>query len=176
MTEAAVSGLLAVTLERSTQELSPDRFLDALVGSGVALGVRPFFPSDLRQSVERAAHPIFEELAAVLRETAAALSAGDIERAERALYRTREIDARVGGLKEALAAGYQTARLSPSRRRALGQLGLYATAAEGLDLAEPRGAALLQGAGFTETCRRTDQAFGHEFRIVEMTLLVEVSE
>lgn len=29
--------------------------------------------------------------------------------------------------------------------------------------------------GFTETCRRTDQAFGHEFRIVEMTLLVEES-
>lgn len=135
VTEAAVSGLLAVTLEPSTQGLSPDRFLDALVGSGVALGVRAFFPSDPRQSVERAAHPIFEELAAVLRETAEALSSGDLERAERALYRARDVDARVGGLKEVLDAAYQTARFSPPRRRALGRLEVYATAAEGLDLA-----------------------------------------
>lgn len=32
-------------------------------------------------------------------------------------------------------AGYETARLSPPRRRALGHLGLYATAADQLDLA-----------------------------------------
>ena len=37
--------------------------------------------------------------------------------------------------REALDAGYDTARLSPPRRRALGQLALYATAADQLDLA-----------------------------------------
>jgi hypothetical protein len=135
VTEAAVSGLLAVTLEPSTQGLSPDRFLDALVGSGVALLVRAFFPSDPRLIVERAAHPIFDELVAALQGTAAALRTGDLEKAEHALYKAREVDARVGDLKEALAAGYETAWLSPSRRRALGQLGLYATAADQLDLA-----------------------------------------
>jgi uncharacterized membrane protein YgaE (UPF0421/DUF939 family) len=37
ITEAGVSALLAITLEPSTTGLSPDRFIDALVGSGVAL-------------------------------------------------------------------------------------------------------------------------------------------
>jgi len=37
VTEAAVSVLLVVTLDPTTQGLSPDRFFDALVGSGVAL-------------------------------------------------------------------------------------------------------------------------------------------
>jgi hypothetical protein len=41
----------------------------------------------------------------------------------------------MGAFREALDAGYDTARLSPPRRRALGQLGLYATAADQLDLA-----------------------------------------
>ena len=39
------------------------------------------------------------------------------------------------GSGEALDAGYDTVRLSPPRRRALGQLRLYATAADQLDLA-----------------------------------------
>jgi uncharacterized membrane protein YgaE (UPF0421/DUF939 family) len=56
--EAAVSGLLAVTLDPSTQGLSPDRFLDALIGSGVALGVKTVVPVNSRRMVERAAWPI----------------------------------------------------------------------------------------------------------------------
>ena len=45
------------------------------------------------------------------------------------------MDGRMGAFREALDAGYDTVRLSPPRRRALGQLGLYATAADQLDLA-----------------------------------------
>jgi hypothetical protein len=41
----------------------------------------------------------------------------------------------VAGLREELDGGYQIARLSPSRRRHLGLLGYYATAADQLDLA-----------------------------------------
>lgn len=134
-TEAGVSALLAVTLEPSTTGLSPDRFIDALIGSGVALGVRAVFPSDPEHIVERAAHAIFEDLIGALEETAAALSEGDLERAEHALKRAREMDGRMGSFREALDAGFDTARLSPPRRRALGQLALYATAAEQLDLA-----------------------------------------
>jgi uncharacterized membrane protein YgaE (UPF0421/DUF939 family) len=44
ITEAGVSALLAITLEPSTTGLSPDRFVDALIGSGVALAVRAVFP------------------------------------------------------------------------------------------------------------------------------------
>ena len=55
--------------------------------------------------VENAAHPVFDESVAVLEEVAAALEDGDLERAQHAYVKAREIDARVSGLKEALAAG-----------------------------------------------------------------------
>jgi uncharacterized membrane protein YccC len=135
ITEAGVSALLAITLEPTTTGLSPERFIDALVGSGVALVVRAVFPSDPRHIVERAAHPIFDDLVGALEEIAAALRDCDLGRAERALQKAREIDRRIGVFREALDAGYDTVRLSPPRRRALGQLGLYATAADQLDLA-----------------------------------------
>jgi uncharacterized membrane protein YgaE (UPF0421/DUF939 family) len=135
VTEAGVTALITVMLDPSTSGWSPDRFLDALVGSGVALGVRAVFPSDPRHLVEKASHPIFDDLAGALRETATALRAGNLEMAEHALQKARETDARMGAFREALDAGYDTARLSPPRRRALGQLALYAEAADQLELA-----------------------------------------
>lgn len=135
ITEAGVTALLAVTLEPSTQGLSPDRFFDALVGSGVALGISAIFPNDPRRMVERAAFPIFDELIDMLGETTAALHTDDLKLAEHALEKARELDARVGNLREALAAGYGTARLSPPRRRDLGYLAHYAAVADQLDLA-----------------------------------------
>ena len=135
VSEAGVTALITVMLDPTTSGWSPERFLDALVGSGVALGVRAVFPSDPRHLVERAAHPIFGDLVDALRETATALRAGNLQMAEHALQKARETDARMNSFREALEAGYDTARLSPARRRALGQLALYAKAADQLDLA-----------------------------------------
>ncbi len=135
VSEAGVTALFTVMLDPTTSGWSPDRIVDALLGAGVALGVRAVFPSDPEHIVERAAHPIFEDLVEVLRETAAALRAGDLKMAECALQKARETGGQVDALDEALDAGYDTAKLSPPRRRALGQLGLYATAADQLDLA-----------------------------------------
>jgi len=135
VTEAGVTALFTVMLDPSTSGWSPERFVDALLGSGVALGVRAVFPSDPRHRVERAAHPIFDDLTGALRETATALRAGNLEMAEHALQKARETDARMDSFREALDAGYDTVRLSPPRRRALGQLALYARAADQLDLA-----------------------------------------
>jgi uncharacterized membrane protein YgaE (UPF0421/DUF939 family) len=135
VTEAAVSGLLVVTLDPTTQGLSPDRFFDALVGSGIALGISALFPNDPRRMVERAVHPIFDEFIIMLGEMTAALHTDDLKLAEHALDKARELDARVSRLKEALAAGYGTARLSPPRRRDLGYLARYAAVADQLDLA-----------------------------------------
>jgi hypothetical protein len=84
--------------------------------------------------VRTAAHPVFDESVAVLEETAAALEEGNPERAQNALAKARAIDERVSGFKEALAAGRETARISPPRRRALGHLELYAAAADQIDL------------------------------------------
>jgi uncharacterized membrane protein YgaE (UPF0421/DUF939 family) len=135
VSEAGVMALITVMLDPSTSGWSPDRFVYVLLGSGVALGVRAVFPSDPRHLVERTAHPIFDDLAGALRETATALRTGDLEMAEHALQKARETDARLDSFREALDAGYDTAKLSPPRRRALGQLAHYFRAADQLELA-----------------------------------------
>ena len=135
VTEAGVTALLVITLDPSTAGPSPDRFMDALVGCCVALAVHLLLPVDPKTMVEQAARPVFANLAASLEEAASALAEGNPERAEAALWRAREIDTRIAGLREALDAGYETARLSPSRRGALKRLAPYFEAADSLDLA-----------------------------------------
>ena len=133
--EAAISAMiLMITFQPSETGFLPDRFFEALIGGGTAMVVNALLPINPERMVSTAAHPIFDDSAAVLEETAAALERGDFERAQNALMRARAIDARVSGFKEALAAGRETARIAPSRRRALGHLDLYAAAADQIDL------------------------------------------
>jgi uncharacterized membrane protein YgaE (UPF0421/DUF939 family) len=154
--QAAISALLVVVLQPPHDVFDPSRFLDALVGGGVALAVNYLFPINPERLVERAARPIFDELAAVLEEIAAALSEGDRERAEAALTRARKIDEdRVTTFYEALAAGHETARLSPTRRRALEHLQLYANAGTRIDLAVINTRVLARGAA--NAARRGDR-------------------
>lgn len=134
-TEAGVSALLMVILASPDSGLSGERFVEALVGCGISLTIRAVFPNNPSKTVEKAAHPIFDEFVGVLEEIYEALYTGDLLQAEAALGKARLMDSRVGGFKEALDAGYGTVRLSPPRRRALGQLGFYARAADHLDLA-----------------------------------------
>jgi uncharacterized membrane protein YccC len=133
--QAAVSAVLVVVLQPPDAVFSPDRFLGALIGGGVALAINYLFPVNPERLVERAAAPVFDELAAVLGEISAVLEAGDEKRAERVLDRSREIDGRVRTLNEALEAGYETARLSPTRRRSLRQLEFYGSAGIRIELA-----------------------------------------
>src|ERR671916_78369 len=128
VSEAGVTALITVMLDPTTSGWSPERIVDALVGSGVALGVRAVFPSDPEHRVERAAHTIIDDLTGALRETATALRAGNLELAEHALQRAGEPAGGGGVLGGGLGPGYPPARLPPPRRYALGQLALYATA------------------------------------------------
>jgi hypothetical protein len=57
------------------------------------------------------------------------LAAGDRHRAKQALEQARAIDPLVRSFQQALTVGYQVARLAPFRRRALGELDPYASAA-----------------------------------------------
>jgi uncharacterized membrane protein YgaE (UPF0421/DUF939 family) len=134
-TEAGVSAILVAGLDPTTSGVSPDRFLEALVGGGVALAVSATFPSNPSTRARQAARPVLEDLATALRDSAAALIGGDLELAERALSEARRIDTSVAQLREELDGGYQIARYSPPRRRHLGHLGYYAAAADHLDLA-----------------------------------------
>ena len=133
--EAAVSAMiLMITFGGVSAGFPPGRFLEALIGGGVALLVNALLPINAERLVSTAAHPIFDESVAVLEEIAAALDEGDPGRAEDALRKARAIDVRVSSFKEALAAGRETARIAPSRRRTLGHIDLYAAAADQIDL------------------------------------------
>jgi uncharacterized membrane protein YgaE (UPF0421/DUF939 family) len=135
VTEAGISAVLVANLDPTTYGVSPDRFLEALVGGGAALAVSATFPSNPSVRAREAARPVLEDLATALRDTAAALIEGDLELAQRALSEARRVDTRVAQLREELDGGYQIARLSPPRRRHLGHLAYYAAAADQLDLA-----------------------------------------
>jgi uncharacterized membrane protein YgaE (UPF0421/DUF939 family) len=133
--EAAISAMiLMITFGPVGTVFPPERFLEALIGGAVALLVNALLPINPERMVTTAAHPIFDESVAVLEETAAALDEGDFERAQNALTKARAIDTRVSSFKEALAAGHETARIAPSRRRALEHLEVYAAAADQIDL------------------------------------------
>jgi hypothetical protein len=133
--EAAISAMiLMITFQPLVTGFPLDRVLEALIGGGTALAVNALLPINPERMVSTAAHPIFDESAAVLEETAAALDDGDFERAQHALMKARAIDARVSSFKVALIAGRETARSAPTRRRALGHLELYAAAADQIDL------------------------------------------
>ena len=133
--EAAISAMIIMfTFQPSVTGFPVDRFLEALIGGGTALLINALLPVNPERMVQEAAFPVFEESAAVLEEVADALENGDAGRAQRAYVKAREIDARVAGLKEAVEAGRETARLAPPRRRSLGHMDLYAGAADQIDL------------------------------------------
>lgn len=135
VTEVGVSAVLVAGLDPTTYGVSPDRFLEALVGGGAALVVSATFPTNPSTRAREAARPVLKDLATALRDAAAALIGGDLELAERALSEARRIDTLVAQLWEELDGGYQIARLSPPRRRHLGHLAYYVAATDQLDLA-----------------------------------------
>jgi uncharacterized membrane protein YgaE (UPF0421/DUF939 family) len=133
--EAAISAMIIlITFHSSNSGLPMERFLEALIGGSTALLINALLPVNPERMVEEAAHPLFDDSVAVLEEMAGALESGDTERAQNAYLKAREIDARVSGLKEAVAAGRETARLAPPRRRSMRHLDLYAAAADQIDL------------------------------------------
>jgi hypothetical protein len=126
--------IIMITFTPSAAGFPIERFLEALIGGGTALLINALVPVNPERMVEEAAFPVFAESAAVLEEVADALENGDAGRVQRAYVKAREIDARVSGLKDSVAAGRETARLAPPRRRSLGHMELYAAAADQIDL------------------------------------------
>src|SRR3712207_3893285 len=129
--EAAVSAIIImITFRYSGAGFPLDRFLEALIGGGTALLINALLPINPERMVAEAAYPLFDESVTVLEELAGALDEGNAQRVQAAYLKAQEIDARVSGLTEAVAAGRETARLSPPRRRSLGHLELSAAAAD----------------------------------------------
>jgi uncharacterized membrane protein YgaE (UPF0421/DUF939 family) len=135
-TQAAVSAALVATLQPPTDGVTFARFVDALVGGGVALFVNAVvLPADPVGMVRRAARPVLEELAATLEDIAAAVERRDAALAERALQRARGIDELGTRFAEAVDVSRETTRYAPPRRRARGTVETYADAAARVDLA-----------------------------------------
>jgi F0F1-type ATP synthase assembly protein I len=134
--QAAVSAALVATLQPPTDGVTFARALDALIGGGTALLVNALvLPADPAKLVRRAALPVLRELAAVLDDLAAAVEVRDVEAVQAGLDRARAIDTLERDFEEALDVGRETAWLIPPRRRALGTVETYASAAVQIDLA-----------------------------------------
>ena len=135
-TQAAVSAALVATLQPPTDGVSFARFLDALVGGGVALTINalvlPARPLDL---MRRASAPLLAELAGVLDDVAVAVERRDQELAVRTLERARTIDELSDRFGEAVDVSRETTRYAPPRRRSRGAVESYAGAAGRIDLA-----------------------------------------
>jgi len=133
--QAAISAILVATLTPPSEGLSPDRFVDALIGGAVALVVgQVLFPRDPLRALARAAQPVAEDLALALRTCAQALAEGDEERARRALELARAVDEDLAAFFDAVALARETLPVLP-RRRPRERLPVYAEAAQQMDYA-----------------------------------------
>ncbi len=133
--QAAVSAALVATIDPPTGALPPDRFFDALIGSGIALVFSQIlFPDDPLKTLRRAARPILSELAATLEDIAQALVDDDLAAAERALVRARSVSEPWEGFRDSLDAGLEAVRFVPLRWSAREQIELYAETGTPLDL------------------------------------------
>ncbi len=133
--QAAISAILVATLTPPSDGLSPDRFVDALIGGGVALIVgQVLFPRDPLRALARAARPVAEDLSLALQTCAEALAAGDEERARRALELARAVDEDLAAFFDAVAIARETLPVLPGRRPRE-RLPVYAEAAQQMDYA-----------------------------------------
>jgi uncharacterized membrane protein YgaE (UPF0421/DUF939 family) len=135
-TQAAVSAALVATLQPPTSGVTFTRFVDALVGGGVALLINALLlPARPVEMVRRAARPVLDELAGALEDIATAIERRDRPLAEAALRRARGIDELGARLSEAVDVSRETTRYAPPRRRSRGAVEAYADAAVRVDLA-----------------------------------------
>jgi uncharacterized membrane protein YgaE (UPF0421/DUF939 family) len=145
--QAAVSAALVATLQPPSQGITFARFVDALVGSGVALLISGLvLPVRPQAMIRRSAWPVLDELAAVLEDVAEALAERDLARAQAALERARAIDGLIDDFDTAVDVARETARYAPQRRRARPFVETWAGAAQELDLAVRNVRVLARGA------------------------------
>jgi hypothetical protein len=135
VSQAGVSAIFVTTVERP-HGLTPNRFIDALIGGAVALLVsQVLLPRDPVSAVRNAAQALAARLGLALRETAAALESGDVERARAALTIARSSDAQLADLADAVDLARETVSVRPPVWRARERLPLYAGAVAQLDYA-----------------------------------------
>jgi uncharacterized membrane protein YgaE (UPF0421/DUF939 family) len=134
--QATSSSVLIATLSPPRTGILYSRFIDALIGGGVALLVMALvLPANPLAVVSRKAAPACGVLAEGLDQTATALRTGFAEEADRALTKLNEGQARLAEFRDTLPESRETATVAPLRWRSRGALSRYVEAAEHLERA-----------------------------------------
>jgi uncharacterized membrane protein YgaE (UPF0421/DUF939 family) len=134
--QAAISGVLVVVLQHPGSGLSGARFVDAMIGGGVALLLNTVvFPTDPLALIARRGDPLLSEFARTLEEVADGLQTSDGAAVERALARARSLDALRERLAEAVQASGEIVSFSPRRRSARAAVATERVLTAQLDLA-----------------------------------------
>ncbi|MCB0863984.1 MAG: FUSC family protein, partial [Solirubrobacterales bacterium] len=120
--QAAISGVLVATLPAPDLADTTHRFVDALIGGGVALTANAITPVDPVRLVRRYLQPLLSRLSGTLVDIADALDHESHEEIVAALERARSLDPAVREMKIAVEAGQETISLAPTRRRKRGRV------------------------------------------------------
>ena len=132
--QAAISGVLVATVQGPATGLSGARFLDALIGGGVALVLSTVvFPTNPLALIPRRGGPLLSEFALALEEIADGLETMDLATAGHALARARSLDTLRERLAEAVQASREAVSFSPRRRSARGAVATQQALAAQLD-------------------------------------------
>lgn len=133
-TQAAISGLYVAVIAPPTDSLIPTRFVDALIGGGVALVASQLSrPRDPLAGLVGQALAVLDEAAAVLDDAATALAAHDLPAARDVLDRARRADAGVEELRGAVASTRETLWVDLRRRERLAAVNDIDAASEQVD-------------------------------------------
>ncbi len=133
-TQLGLQSLLVVLLP--APEGGPfTRSADAVVGGVFALIITMLVPRDPRRGPKSGVQDLLEELAAVLRADAEALTRSDSTMAWHALVRARNSQSSLDKLTNSMRAAQEVATLSPVQRRHRGELSFLETSIGSIDLA-----------------------------------------
>jgi hypothetical protein len=136
MRQAASASVLFATVPDPGGPVA-SRFIDALIGAGVALAINLVIaPMNPLRHARRAAEPALDALADMLDDIAVALRSGEHEQAIEVLTRANSVDEASRELRGQVAAGLETARLAPLRRRHRPTLEQFTEAARRIDVAQ----------------------------------------
>ena len=134
--QAAVSAVLVATLQPPGTDLSTTRFVDALIGGGVAIVLNSLiFPANPLALARRRAGPLLRGLAHTLDGVADALASRDLEAAEAALLEARALDEQAVRFAGAVQASRDQQRTAPIHRHTREAVAGQMVAAGRLDLA-----------------------------------------
>lgn len=133
-TQMALQSLLVVVLPPSSDGAFA-RSTDAMVGGVFALLMAYLVPSDPRRQPREHVRRLTDELSAVLREAAQAITEDDSTAAWHCLVRARRTQSEIDSLKTALQASQEIAAAAPVHRRHRSEIEQIAISVPYLDLA-----------------------------------------